>query len=330
MYYDQRDVDRTMKHAMPIELNTEFAVFDLKATYHNAGHIIGSAFVALQIDGRRVIFSGDLGRYDRPILFDPAPIGAADTLVCESTYADRVHPPDPLNDLRQALVDGVHRGGAMIIPAFAIERSQDMLYAIAQLQRLEPQLANVPVHLDSPMAEKVDAIFEKFPSAHKPIQNDSASTPFGIKNLTIHVTTDESKALNDVTGPNIIISASGMASGGRILHHLHNHLSDPKATIIFAGYQSAGTLGYVITHAPHTIRLYGDSLPVRAKIVHLSGFSAHADRHELQRWLQTCTTKPHLYAVHGEAESASALVAMADTAFKWPADVAQRGTTVSL
>ena len=218
----------------------------------------------------------------------------------------------------------------MVLPAFAVERSQDILLAIATLQSRDAKIASVPVHLDSPMAEKVDDVFEAFPNAHKPIPNDSSAHPFGVRNLTIHVTAEESKQLNHLSGPHIIISSSGMASGGRILHHLHNHLSDKNATVIFCGYQSAGTMGYMLTHGAHTINLYGDHLPIRAHIDHLSGFSAHADRDELKRWLQTCTTKPHLYAVHGEAESAAALATIADAALGWKADVARRGTTVTL
>lgn len=331
MYYDQRDVDRTMRHVQSIALHTEFDVAGaLKATYYNAGHILGSAFAALEIEGKRVIFSGDLGRYNRPLLFDPEAIGEAATIICESTYGDRVHPPDPLDDLRKALLDAMARGGAIVIPAFAIERTQDLLLAIGQLQQREPQLANLPVYLDSPMGEKVDAVFEEFPDAHKPIPQDGPDTPFGIRHFTQAETTQQSKDLNHLKGPHVIISSSGMASGGRVLHHLHNNLSNSKSTIIFCGYQSAGTLGYILTHNPHTITLYGDALPVRAKIVALAGFSAHADRDELKRWLGTCTTKPHLYAVHGEAESAAALAAIADTTFGWQADVAKRGTTVTL
>jgi metallo-beta-lactamase family protein len=331
VYYNQRDVDSAKALAQPRDLHAPFDVAGVvKATYYNAGHILGSAFAALEFEGKRAIFSGDLGRYDRPLLFDPEPIGAADAVVCESTYADRVHPREPLEALRDALLAGIERGGAIVIPAFAIERTQDLLLAIAELQAQDAKLAAIPVHLDSPMAEKVDDVFEAFPGWHKPFANDSAAHPFGIRNLTIHVTAEESKQLNHVHGPHVIISSSGMASGGRILHHLHNHLSDPAATIIFAGYQSAGTLGYILTHNPHTINLYGDSLPVKAALVHLSGFSGHADRDELKRWLETCTSKPHLYAVHGEAESAAALAAMANTALGWKADVAQRGTTVTL
>ncbi len=330
-YYNQRDVDRTMKHVQPIALGTPFDVAGVvRATYHNAGHIIGSAFAALEFEGKRVIFSGDLGRYDRPLLYDPEPIGAANDIICESTYADRVHPPQPLDDLRKTLIDGIHRGGAIVIPAFAIERAQDILLAIGTLQAQDETIARLPIHLDSPMAEKVDDLFERFPDAHRPIPNDTPATPFGVRNLTVHISTDDSKALNHVTGPHVIISASGMASGGRILHHLHNHLADKNATIVFVGYQSAGTLGFLLTHGAHTINLYGDALPIRATIATLGGFSAHADRNELLRWLQTCTTTPHLYAVHGEAESASALAAMATTALHWQGDVSRRGTTVTL
>lgn len=331
MYYDEQDVADAMNLVKTVDLGKAFDVAGAATvTYHNAGHILGSAFAVIEYEGKRAVFSGDLGRYNRPLLYDPEPVGAADTLVCESTYADRVHPPDPLNDLRQALHDGMLRGGAMVIPAFAVERTQDMLLAIATIQAQEPKIADVPVHLDSPMAEKVDALFDLFPDAHKPIPRDSAGTPFGLKNFTVHETADESKQLNHVDGPHIIVASSGMASGGRILHHLHNHLPNPKATIIFCGYQSAGTLGYLLVHNAHTIKIFGDSLPIRSTIVHLSGFSAHADRNELKRWLGTCTARPKLYAVHGEAQSAAALAALADGAFGWDAHVAKRGTTVEL
>ncbi len=331
VYYDERDVERAKQCAVARDLHNSFDVAGVaNATYFNAGHILGSAFVALEFEGKRVVFSGDLGRYNRPLLFDPEPLGAADDIICESTYADRVHPPDALDDFRAALTSAIERGGAIVIPAFAIERSQDILLAIATLQSRDAKIASVPVHLDSPMAEKVDDVFEAFPNAHKPIPNDSAAHPFGVRNLTVHVSAEESKQLNHLNGPHIIVSSSGMASGGRILHHLHNHLSDENSTIVFTGYQSAGTLGYMLTHGAHTVHLYGDNLPVRANIVQLSGFSGHADRDELKRWLETCTSKPHLYAVHGEAQSAAALAAIADAALGWDAEVARRGMTVTL
>lgn len=330
-YYDAADVAAAMRLTQPIDLERPFSVTGAaRATYYNAGHIIGSAFVAVEAESKRMVFSGDLGRYGRPLLYDPAPIGAADVLVSESTYGDRIHPPDPTDSLRAALIEAIGRGGPIVVPAFAVERSQDILLAIAQLQPRDERIARLPVHLDSPMAAKVDALFERFPDAHKPIARDSAGTPFGVANFTLHETTEQSKQLNAMTGSGVIVSASGMAAGGRILHHLHNHLADPNATVIFPGYQGAGTLGYLLVHGVHTVRIFGDTIPVHAKIVHLSGFSAHADQRELRRWFETCTSTPTFYAVHGEVESATAIATLAHTAFNWPAHIGMRGETVSL
>jgi metallo-beta-lactamase family protein len=330
-YYDESNVIASMRLVHPVPLQTPFDLLgSAKATYHNAGHIIGSAFVSLEVEGKRIVFSGDLGRYGRPMLYDPEPAGAADVIVSESTYGDRVHPPDPSEELRLTLDAAIERGGPVIIPAFAVERSQDLLLAIAQIQARDARIATLSIYLDSPMAAKVDALFEDFPDAHKPIPRDTSGTPFGVQNFSLAQTTQDSKALNSLRGPAVIISASGMASGGRILHHLHNHLADPKTTIIFPGYQSAGTLGFLLTHAAHSVRIFGDTLPVLAKIVHLSGFSAHADQNDLKRWFSTCPSKPHLYAVHGEVESATAVATLANAAYGWPAQVARRGVTVEL
>lgn len=329
-YYDERDVQATMRHVQPIDLEEEFDVAGVaKATFHNAGHIIGSAFIALTFENKRVIFSGDMGRYNRPLLYDPEPIGAADIIICESTYGDRSHPPQPLNELRDALLAAMARGGAIVMPAFAVERTQDLLYALGQLQRSDERIAALPIHLDSPMAEAVDDLFAKFPNAYRPL-GEERPPAFGCTNLTVHVTTEESKRINDLTGTFLVISASGMASGGRVLHHIAQHLGDPRATILFIGYQSQGTLGYLLTHGAHTIRIYGQSIAVRATTTNVAGYSAHADREGLQRWLSTCTSKPHLYAVHGESASAAALCAMATHALGWKAEVAHRGTTVTL
>jgi metallo-beta-lactamase family protein len=329
-YYTEADVARTMGLVRTISLETAFDLFGVaNATYRNAGHIIGSAFVSFAFDERKVTFSGDLGRYGRPLLYDPEPMGPADVVVSESTYGDRLHPPDPAEELRTAILDAIARGGPIILPAFAVERTQDVLLAIAGLQQ-DARIAALPIYLDSPMAAKVDDLFEAFPQAHKPIPKDATGAPFGVANFHLCVTVEDSKALNSIDGPAIVISASGMASGGRILHHLHRRLPDRTATVIFAGYQSAGTLGFLLIHGAHTLRIFGDTLPVQAKIVHLSGFSAHADQNDLRRWFETCTTTPRLYAVHGEVESATAVATLASSAFGWKAEVARRGTTVQL
>src|SRR5580692_317625 len=235
-YYDESDVVEAMRRTRPMPLATPFDLLGVAtATYRNAGHILGSAFVSLEFEGKRVTFSGDLGRYGRPLLYDPDEIGTADVIVSESTYGDRIHPPDPSEELRVTLDQAIERGGPIVIPAFAVERSQDILLSIAQIQAGDSRVAGLPIHLDSPMAAKVDALFEKFPDAHKLISHDGAGTPFGVQGFSVEVTTEQSKALNALTGPAVVVSASGMASGGRILHHLHNHLADPNATIVFPG-----------------------------------------------------------------------------------------------
>lgn len=329
-FYNESNVKQTLKQTQSLELEKPFQVAGLKATYRNAAHIIGSAFVEIEVEGRRVVFSGDIGRYNRTLLDDPEPLDSPDVLVCESTYGDRVHPPDALDQLGKTLAAGIARGGAIVIPAFAVERSQEILLSIGQLQRQNPALANIPVYLDSPMAAHVDRLFEDFPAAHKPIPFEADGKPFGCSNLTIAVTTEQSKAINDLRGPHIIISASGMASGGRVLHHLHNHVSDPKATILFVGFQGAGTLGFFITNGAKTVKIFGDVLPVKAATGIISGYSAHADRNEIQQWLDTCKSKPVYYAVHGDPVSAQALCDLVKMKYGWDAHVAARGTTVTL
>jgi metallo-beta-lactamase family protein len=328
-FYDDADVAATLKLVQPVELETDFDVCGIAVRYHNAGHILGSAFADMRIGGQRVIFSGDLGRYGRPLLYDPADLDTADVVVCESTYGDRNHPPDALGEFEKILLDGMSRGGTIVIPAFAVERTQDILYSIGVLQGRDPQLARVPVHVDSPMAIKVDALFARYPDAHKPFI-DTPERPFGCANVTVHVTSEESKQLNHLEGPAIVIASSGMATGGRILHHLHNQMPNPRSTIVFPGFQGPGTLGSQLVHGAKTAKIYGDTLEVRAAIVNPSGYSAHADQAELLRWLGTLKSKPHLYAVHGDPPSAAALAAAVQTKLGFTASVAARGTTVTL
>ena len=297
--YDEDDVAATLKLVRVLPLHAAFDVCGASVTYKNAGHIIGSAFAEMSLDGKHVVFSGDLGRYGRPLLYDPEDLTTADAVICESTYGDRLHPPDPLGDLQKALAAAIERGGPIVIPAFAVERTQDLLLAIATLQRSDPKIAALPVHVDSPMAIKVDAVFKNFPDAYRPLPN-AADALFGCRNVTIHVTSDDSKRLNSLASSAVVIASSGMLSGGRILHHVHNQVGNPKATIIFCGFQSPGTLGSILVGGAQTIRMYGAELPVRAAIVNLTGYSAHADQNELLRWLGTLGNRPTIYAVHGD------------------------------
>jgi len=327
--YDLDDVAATLKLVSVVPLHAAFDVFGATVTYKNAGHIIGSAFADMQLDGKRVVFSGDLGRYNRPLLYDPEDLETADAVICESTYGDRLHPPDPLGDLQQALDAALDRGGPIVIPAFAVERTQDMLLAIGTLQRSDPRIATLPVHVDSPMAIKVDRVFKDFPEWYRPL-TDSAAALFGCRNVTIHVTTDDSKQLNSLESSAVVIASSGMLSGGRILHHVHNQVSNPKATIIFCGFQSPGTLGSILVGGAKTIRMYGAELPVHATIVNLSGYSAHADQNELLRWLGTLQNKPTLYAVHGDPDVVTTFDRVVTEKLGLRALPGTRGTTVDL
>jgi metallo-beta-lactamase family protein len=217
-----------------------------------------------------------------------------------------------------------------VIPAFAVERTQDLLFAIGRLQDTDPQIARLPVHLDSPMAIKVDAVFARYPGAYKAVAS-KPDAPFGCRNLSVHVSSVESKTLNHLNGPAVIIASSGMATGGRILYHLHRYLPDPLATVVFPGYQAPGTLGSLITNGVTPVRIFGDQLTVLATIVHLAGFSAHAGQSELLRWLGTLSSKQvQVYLVHAEPAAAAAFAAIVKQRLGFAATVAQRGTTVSL
>ena len=328
-FFTAQDVSATLRQVKTVPLETDFTVCGATVRYHYAGHIIGAAYVDMRAGGRRTIFSGDLGRYNAALLFDPTPLESADTVVCEATYGDRVHPPDTLAQLRATLLAGIERGGPIVMPTFAVERSQDMLFAIGRLQDTDAQIARLPVHLDSPMAIKVDGVFAKHRDAYRQLP-ETPGAPFGCRNLTLHVTSDQSKQLNDLNAPAIVIASSGMATGGRILYHLYRHLQNPSATIVFPGYQGQGTLGRAIIDGASPVRIFGDQLTVRAAIDHLSGFSAHAGQDELLRWLQTLgSTKPHVYIVHADPPSAQSFAAILIER-GLAATVAQRGNTITL
>jgi metallo-beta-lactamase family protein len=328
-FFTAQDVSATLRQVKTVALETDFDVCGATVRYHYAGHIIGAAYAELRTGGRRTIFSGDLGRYNSALLFDPTPLESGDTVVCEATYGDRVHPPDSLAELRATLLAGIERGGPIVMPTFAVERTQDMLFAIGRLQETEAQIARLPVHLDSPMAIKVDGVFANHRDAYRELP-ETPGAPFGCRNLALHVTSDESKQLNDLKAPAIIIASSGMATGGRILYHLYRNLQNPNATIVFPGYQGYGTLGRAIIDGASPVRIFGDQLTVRAAIDHLPGFSAHAGQDELLRWLQPLgSTKAHVYIVHADPPSAQSFATLLKER-GFAATVAQRGTTVTL
>jgi metallo-beta-lactamase family protein len=285
----------------------------VKAAFSDAGHVLGSSFINVGIesngDSRNVLFSGDLGRANRPFLRDPDSAKDGDYVLVESTYGDRVHGRP--EDIKDAIADVINTtkaaGGNVIVPSFALERAQELLYYIDELL-IADAIPQVMVFLDSPMASAITKVFghhtDLFDSEmHQFIKTNGS--PFRFPELKITETTRESKGINTIRGTVVVIAGSGMCTAGRIKHHLVNNISRPESTIMFVGYQANGTLGRRIVNGEPEVRILGVNHPVKARIVQIHGFSAHADKNELLQWLSSLRKAPRkLFIVHGEAESA--------------------------
>jgi metallo-beta-lactamase family protein len=283
--------------------------------FKRAGHILGSAHVALELgegpQRRRILFSGDLGRYGAPILPDPMPIEDADYIVVESTYGNRRHDAEPVSDqLERLITAAVRRGGGIVVPAFAIGRTQELMYYLDTLEKAR-RIPRLPIWMDSPMAIEATAMYcahpEDFDGEMHELMRRRAC-PLQAGEFRLARTPDESRALNSVTGPVMIISASGMATGGRVVHHLRVRLPDPRTTVLLVGYQAAGTRGRRLLDGEKTLRMFGEDVPVRATVEAVHGLSAHADADGLMRWLQTAARPPkRVFVVHGEPGPARTL-----------------------
>ena len=317
--YTLEDAETSLHQLASYDYNKRFDVTsNAQVTLSDAGHMLGSAWVLVELNegthNVRVCFSGDLGRRGLPILRNPQPMPAADYLVIESTYGDRLHPSiqDAVPQLCQAVRDTVERGGKMIIPAFAVERTQEIVYYFNQLV-LDKQLPNVPIFVDSPLAVNVTEVFRLHPECYDDetraiLRHDTDGNVFGFDRLTYVRSVDQSKALNDLKGPAVIISASGMAENGRILHHLRNNLEDPKNMVLFVSYQAENTLGRRILDGARKVRILGDEFIVRAEVRQIQAFSGHADRNDLLDWVRPRASQLRgLFVVHGEKDSALAL-----------------------
>jgi metallo-beta-lactamase family protein len=308
------------------------------ASFHRAGHILGAASVHLEIRGpdglRRLVVSGDVGRYDAPLVRDPAPLGDADYVVVESTYGDRRHEAAPMRaQLERVLKAAVARGGAIVVPAFAVGRTQDLMYYLSDLERAG-RIPRLLTYVDSPMAIDATGIYAAHPGeldAELQAMLRAGTCPLRSADFRLTRTVEESMAINRVHGPVLIISASGMATGGRVLHHLRRHLPDPHATIILAGYQAAGTRGRALEDGAASVRIFGHEVPVRAHVEALHGLSAHADADGLLRWLRTAAGVPRrVFLVHGDPEPAQALATRIEGELGWRVTVPQHGDTVPL
>jgi metallo-beta-lactamase family protein len=315
----------TQFHDIPradtFQISPEFSVRP-----HDAGHILGSTWLELTItEGDKktlVVFSGDLGRYDQPILNDPESPTQADYLLCESTYGDRDHPAGNVADeLADQINQTAKRGGAVVIPAFAVGRTQTLMYYLKQLVA-QKKIADLPVYVDSPMAISVTELYKNHPEDHdidftRQSQNGDGD-PLNLKEVHMTRSVEDSKKINDVVSPCIIVSASGMATGGRILHHLEHRLPDSRSTILLVGYQGEGTRGRQLLEGAKFISLYGQQIPVRAKVVEIGQLSAHAGQSELLRWLSGFKKAPkQAFLVHGEPVALNALREKVKAQFGW-------------
>ncbi|UXA16529.1 MBL fold metallo-hydrolase RNA specificity domain-containing protein [Mycobacterium sp. SMC-4] len=297
-------------------------------TFRRAGHILGAATVDLQWHGRRVVFTGDLGRYDDPVMLDPEPVPSADYLVVESTYGDRLHEHvDPVEALAETVNATVSRGGTLVIPAFAVGRAQALLYYLWRLHSAG-RLPKIPIYLDSPMAINASNLLGAHPHDHRlppQVYQDMCAL------ATYTREPDESKQISASREPKVVISASGMATGGRILHHLKAFAPDPRNTIMVTGYQAPGTRGRSIAAGERYVKIHGEWIPINAQVANLAMLSAHADADELMRWAGGFVSAPRqVFVVHGEPQAADTLRRRLDREFGWQATVPRQNQLFSL
>ncbi len=303
------------------------------ALLRQAGHILGSATVELQLEAARLVYSGDLGRYDRPILRDPEPVPAADVLLLESTYGDRPHPTGAEEDLARIVRDAAGHGGTIVVPAFAVDRTQELLWMLRRLEETG-SVPTLPVYMDSPMAIEVTDAYRQHPEEYDADMARALALgerPLAPGNLHIARTEQESRAINAVRGPAIIISSSGMATGGRVLHHLAQRLPDPRTIVLLVGFQAAGTRGRALEEGATQLKMFGQMVPVHARVERIDALSAHADSGELLRWLGGFERPPRVtYLVHGEPAACEALARAIRARYGWMVAVAGDGETVAL
>jgi metallo-beta-lactamase family protein len=323
--YTEEEAMAALKHFQEMPRTGAFQISpEFTVRPHDAGHILGSSSLELTIteNGKSfvVLFSGDIGRYGQPILKDPETPPRADYLLCESTYGDRDHPSDPNYDQLADVINRVaKRGGVIVVPAFAVDRTQLLTYVIGQLQA-QNRIPALPIYVDSPMANSVTDLYRKHHEDHGAVftQKEAAGDP--LNSISVHAvrTVDESKKISAINTPCIIISASGMATGGRVLFHLARRLPDARNAVLFCGFQAEGTRGRALLEGAKTLRIHGEDVVVKAEVVDLPQFSAHAGKSELMRWLTGMPAPPRMtFIVHGEPAASIALESAIQSAFKW-------------
>jgi metallo-beta-lactamase family protein len=331
--YTRLDAEQSLTLLKPVDYGTAFEpAAGVRVRWREAGHLLGSAFLELDLDLRdgvlRMVCSGDVGRRNLPLLRDPELPTRADLLLLESTYGGRVHPGHDskeaqqlrLQELQDVIQSTVSHGGTVVIPSFAIGRTQQLLFDLRELENNQ-RIPQIPVYVDSPMATDATGIFRN----HKELFDAESQalllggdSPLRCSRLTFTRDAEASKQLNSQVYPSIIIAASGMATGGRVLHHLKHKLPDPRHTVAFAGFQAEGTRGRALIEGAREIKIHGETIPVRARVVKLEGFSSHGDSRELLAWVGRLQTPPrNTYLVHGEPSARAALAQQIETELKW-------------
>ncbi|MCO5106507.1 MAG: MBL fold metallo-hydrolase [Burkholderiaceae bacterium] len=327
--YTSEDAERAISRIVTVDFDEDFDLGDgLVARFLRAGHLLGAAIVRVQRGHRTLVFSGDLGRPHDLVMQAPQRVEAADTLIVESTYGDRTHADDdPEAVLGRVIRETAARGGTILIPSFAVGRAQTLLYALYRLKE-RGEIPEIPVFLDSPMAVDATRLYRRFQSDHRLTPEQCAGMYRAAKLVT---TPAESKSLATLHGPVVIISASGMATGGRVLHHLKRILPDPANHVVFAGFQAPGTRGAHLVAGAREVKIHGEWHPVRAGVTQLDGFSAHADGDELIEWMRGFRSAPkQVYVTHGEPEAADRLRVRIETELGWRARVPEHLESVDL
>jgi metallo-beta-lactamase family protein len=342
--FTEADAARAISMFQPLGYDRPVEVVPgMSVDFINAGHLLGSAYARIRVQDRTLLFGGDLGRYSRPVLPDPTPVDHADVLLVESTYGDRLHEQDDNGEhLASVVRRTIERGGKVIVPSFALGRVEELLYWINRLEQ-EKRIPIVPVYVDSPMASEVlveyrKRLHELDPALSGPdggangrraAERDLCA--FCTSKLTVISSIPESRAVQESSTPAIVISASGMATGGRVLHHLFRTLPDERHTVLFAGYQAAGTRGRSLKDGAKFIRMHGQDVPVRAEVDAMDSMSAHADADEILRWLRGFKAPPSItYLVHGEPTSMDALKARVERELGWNVATPNHGERVTL
>ncbi len=312
--YEEEDVETAGSRLTPVEYEStaEICAGAIKATFHDAGHVLGSAFIEFQVEGRTIVFSGDLGNDDVPILRPTTALPACDVLVIESTYGDRLHEDLETRRtiLRDLVKETVAKKGVLMIPTFAIERTQEIMLTLHRLAE-NGEIPRLPIFLDSPLAINATHVYEEYGryfNENAKSEMLSGHDLFSLPGFVATKTSDMSKKINDVVAPKVILAGSGMMTGGRILHHLIRYLPDPHSTLMIVGYQAHGTVGRRLYEGAKSVRIHGRDVLVNATVTSVGAWSAHADQAKLLRWIQSAPKKPEVVLVtHGEENAAETL-----------------------